>query len=54
MLECDVIKSDSFSGVRCGRAARIDNALSPEMVPGTEVNSKLIYLNSAIDEVRSG
>ena len=33
-LQCDVIKSDSFSGVRCGQPARIDNAASPERATG--------------------
>lgn len=33
-LQCDVIKSDSFSRVRYGQPARIDNAVSPERAPG--------------------
>lgn len=35
-LQCDVIKSDSFNRVRCGQQARIDNAVSPEIVLGTQ------------------
>lgn len=33
-LQCDVIKSDSFSRVRCGQPARIDNAVSHEIALG--------------------
>lgn len=33
-LQCDVIKSDSFSRVRCGQPVRIDNAVSPEIELG--------------------
>lgn len=41
-------------GARTARE-RIDNAASPERErAGAEVNSKLIYLNPEIDEVRSG
>lgn len=33
-LQCDVIKSDMFSGVRCGQPTRIDNAVSLERALG--------------------
>lgn len=53
-LQCDVIKSDSFSRSQVRTASTYRQCSVTWESTGTKVNSKLIYLNSKIDEVRSG